>query len=409
MRNYEILTVSDGEQQFDVKVSAKEKTIWFSLRDLCDFYRRDRSVITKRIKDIVLSDADTASMVSKGPNAGNSRPVTLYNLDMALLLGERLKSKRAVKLKEFLDDYLLSRRIKPADSCLKYSDGNVALEVSVSPEEETVWLNVIQIAELYGVPEETVSHHIKSILVSGELDPSSVIQFSLRPTAKGTPYGTAYYNLDMILSIGYRVQSSRAASFRKWASDVLRDYLIGGYALNRKRLASTPMAMEELERKVFALTERLDASEKRLTKIEGGLLPKVPKQAIFYGGEFFDGRMFFLELIQRAKRSIIVVDPFCATHVLSLLAHKDPQASIALVTGTNHMPGKHELSAFEKQYGPVAIKHTDEFHDRFLFIDDEAYHMGASFNGIGKKTFAVMKIEAKDDVAKLRQRIDSLP
>ena len=265
MNNYQLIKFKDKDFELDVNVSSEEKTVWLTKEEIAHFYERSRSAISKHIKQIydehVQEKASTCAKNAQVQLEGNrkvKRTIEYYNLEMILAIGQRIKSQRGLLLNQFLNNYISSIQ-KDNDDIIIYNNGNVNLSVNVSPKEETVWLNVNQIAELFETTTNNVYIHIKNVFEEGELS-NSVSKNSLptaeessvvHPTSKdflpvhkdylytaadGKQYITTFYNLDMILAIGYRVKSKRAVEFRRWVNTVLKQYLLKGYVIDSNRV-----------------------------------------------------------------------------------------------------------------------------------------------------------------------------
>jgi len=252
------------------------------------------------------------------------------------------------------------------------------LEVEVRLENETVWLTQAQIALLFGVKQPAISKHLKNIFLSGELNEFSVYSILEYTAVDGKIYKTGFYNLDAILSIGYRVNSLNATMFRIWANQILKDYLLKGYAVNQR--------IDRLERKIVEHDQKFDL----LIKTS---LP--PREGVFFEGQIFDAYVFASDLIKSAKKSIILIDNYIDETVLLLLSKRQTKVSAEIYTKQISSPLQLDLTRHNAQYEPVNIYESDSFHDRFLCIDNTVYHIGASLKDLGKKLFAFSKMEMK--------------
>ena len=256
---------------------------------------------------------------------------------------------------------------------LYQSDNAVELEVIL--ENETIWLTQAQIAELFGTRRQAITKHLKNIFDSGELSENSVSS-KMELTAKdGKNYLTNFYNLDAILSVGYRVNSKNATQFRIWANKVLKDYLLKGYAVNQR--------IENLERRVSATEDKIDFFVKTA-------LP--PVQGIFYDGQIFDAYKFVADLVKSATKSIVLIDNYLDESVLILLSKRKENVKCQIFTNKISTQFKLDLEKINAQYPLVEVKEFSKSHDRFLIIDDTIYHIGASLKDLGKKWFAFSKI-----------------
>ena len=257
------------------------------------------------------------------------------------------------------------------------------LEVLV--EGETVWLNRHQLAALFGRDVKTIGKHIKNALREELADIPVVANFATT-ASDGKTYVVEYYNLDMVLSIGYRVKSSRGIQFRKWANSTLREYLMKGFLINDR--------LSDLEGRVnarlFEHEKRLDEYGEKIDFFVRTSLP--PVEGIFYDGQIFDAYVFVSDLVKSARRRIILIDNYVDESVLLLLSKRAPGVTAEVRTGRMPEQLRLDVQKHNSQYTPVTIVRTQNIHDRFLIVDDVVYHVGASLKDLGKKLFAFSKM-----------------
>lgn len=255
-------------------------------------------------------------------------------------------------------------------------DGTIQLEVQL--HEETVWLTQAQMAILFETTRNNITIHIGNLFREGELDKISVCKDSLLTASDGKPYKTKIYNLDVIISVGYRVKSKRGTDFRKWANKVIKDFILKGYAVNNR--------LDILEVKVYKLEEKTNAIDSEMHS----QLP--PHEGVFYNGQIFDAYNFIADLIRKAKKEIILIDNYVDDSVLKILNKREDNVSATIYTA--HISGnlKLDLEKHNSQYQPINIEYFNKSHDRFLIIDDEVYHIGASLKDLRKKMFAFSKL-----------------
>ena len=267
------------------------------------------------------------------------------------------------------------------------------LKIEVRIEDETVWLSQVKIAELFGVKRPAITKHLKNIFTSGELDEngtSSILEHVGVETKQ--KYKTKYYNLDVILSVGYRVNSINATQFRIWANKVLKEYLLKGYAINHR--------LEKVENDVFHIKEKVNSIEFQINTN----LP--PNEGIFYDGQIFDAWQFVSTLIKEAKKSIVLIDNYIDESVLLLFSKRHSKVDAIIYTAKISPAFKLDLEKHNSQYKPIQVKVFSYAHDRFLIIDEKTvYHIGASLKDLGKKWFAFSKIdlEPKDLLGRLEE------
>jgi len=258
---------------------------------------------------------------------------------------------------------------------IKFEDGEFSLDVNVSPNEDTVWLTQKDLTLLFNVDKSRISRHIKNILDEGELDFSVVAENATTGT-DGKTYSTRYYNLDMIIAVGYRVNSKRGTQFRKWANSILKQYLLNGHVINEERCLSCASNIISLQNDIKHIESKIKVIEDKVN---------LENSKIFYQGEILDAYTFIRKLFFLAEYEIIIVDYYADKFLLSML--KDIKTNITIITSTS--------SYLNKERIPTNIKiiTTEDIHGRYLFIDDIGYIIDNSFNNIGKKRLLMMKLE----------------
>ncbi len=288
---------------------------------------------------------------------------------------------------------------------VKFEQGNLSLDVNVSPADDTVWLSLNEICLLFERDKSVISRHIKNIFKEGELDKKQVVAKNAITASDGKTYNVLFYNLDMIISVGYRVKSQNGIIFRRWANSVLKEYLLKGYVINEERTLVTNENYINLIHKVEGVLEKkVDELDSRVAKIEESHI--VEKEKIFFDGQFFDARIFLKELFAKAKKEIILVDPYADILALDYLTEKGDNVLVNLFISSKAKLNKLDIDSFNKQYGGVSVKINDAFHDRFLIIDGHTcYSLGASLNYAGKRTFAITTIESQELIDSLSKRL----
>ena len=252
-------------------------------------------------------------------------------------------------------------------------------------EEETVWLTQAQIAVLFGCSSDNVGVHLKNIYKEHEVDPISTTEKISVVRKEGNRFVTrrvTHYNLDAILSVGYRVSSANATKFRQWANKVLKDYLLKGYAINQRLLKIE----NQLENQQILLAEH---SEKIDFFIRTSL---PPVEGIFFEGQVFDAHVFVSDLIRGAKTRIVLIDNYIDDTVLKLLDKRSSGIRATIYTKQISPTLQNDINLHNTQYEPIDIIEFAQSHDRFLMIDETVYHIGASMKDLGKKWFAFNKM-----------------
>ena len=255
-------------------------------------------------------------------------------------------------------------------------DESIRLEVRIA--EDTAWLNRQQMALLFGRDVKTIGKHINNALAEELHGLSTVAKFATvqQEGSRIVNREIEYYNVDMILSVGYRVKSQHGVQFRQWANSVLKEYLLRGYAINQR--------FERLEQRVSRTEEKIDFFVRTA-------LP--PKEGIFYDGQIFDAYTFASELIRSAKLRIVLIDNYIDKSVLLMLAKRNENITADIVTRQITETLALDIKRHNRQYPPITIRENSRYHDRFLIIDDTVYHIGASLKDLGKKLFAFSRME----------------
>lgn len=265
-------------------------------------------------------------------------------------------------------------------------DETIKLEVRL--EDETVWLNRQQLAELFGRDIKTIGKHINNALSEELYGSATVAKFATVQIEGDRTVNrqVEHYNLDMILSVGYRVKSKRGVEFRRWSNQILKEYLLKGYSINHR--------IEHLESRVG---EKLIAHDRQLEELTNKVdffvrtsLP--PVEGIFFDGQIFDAYVFATDLIKSAKRSIILIDNYVDESVLLMLSKRIPGVTATIYTKQISPQLQLDLNRHNSQYPQVDIRTCQQAHDRFLILDDTVYHIGASLKDLGKKWFAFSKM-----------------
>ena len=256
---------------------------------------------------------------------------------------------------------------------------NETIRLEVRLEEESVWLTQAQIAALFGIEVPAISKHIRNIYQSEELERKATVskmEIVRQEGNRKVKRTIEIYNLDMILSIGYRVNSKNATRFRQWANQVLKDYLLKGYSINHR--------LQALERTVADHSQKIDFFVRTA-------LP--PIEGVFYNGQIFDAYKFATDLIKSAKHSLVLIDNYVDETTLLMLSKRNEGVSATIYTAKISQQLQLDIEKHNDQYPPIQIRTYKESHDRFLLIDGkEVYHIGASLKDLGKKMFAFSKM-----------------
>ena len=270
---------------------------------------------------------------------------------------------------------------------VKFNNDSMEIDVTVSPLEDTVWLSQEQMALLFNVNVPAVNKHIKNIISENELDEGSTVSKMEIVRYEGNrrvKRNINIYNLDMIISVGYRVNSVEGIKFRRWANKVLKEYLLKGYIINEERSLVTNENYVRLINKVESLNERVSNIEKEYK-------PKDFKNTqLFFDGEFYDAYTLIQSLFESANKEIIIIDNYVERTILDRLVVKNSNVKVVIYTSINSRLLTKDIDTFNNQYGGLDVRYTANVHDRYIIIDqNKLYHLGHSIKDLGKKIFSI--------------------
>ena len=268
-------------------------------------------------------------------------------------------------------------------------DDSISIEVRIN--QDTVWLNRQQLAMLFDRDVKTIGKHINNALKEELSDVATIAKFATVQVEGSRIVNRTmeYYNLDMVLSVGYRVKSDRGIKYRRWANRVLKEFLLKGYTVNSR--------LDNLEQRVSKTEEKIDFFVRTS-------LP--PQQGIFYDGQVFDAYQFVSDLIRKAQKAIVLIDNYVDDTVLTILDKRSEGVSATIYTQRISQQLQLDLDKHNAQYALISVVQFNKAHDRFLLIDDDVYHIGASIKDLGKKWFAftlMRDITAKELIGKMAQ------
>ena len=295
----------------------------------------------------------------------------------------------------------MAKNEEKGEIVLYQPEGEVRLEVRV--ENETVWLTQAQMAELFHATKQNVSLHIANIFREGELLKKSVVKEYLTTASDGKHYRIKWYNLDIIISVGYRVKSIAGTRFRQWALSVLKDYMLKGYAVNQRKIATDLQIVDRLHeqrqliesqgaeiadvrKSVAEQDSRLSAVEQRIDFFVNAA--QAPTGGILATGTRFDGFVLIADLVKSAKRSVAFIDPFATIEVLKFAAMRAKGVQAVVYSARITPEFRAAADLHKKQYPGLDLKTMRTIHDRFLLVDDKVYHFGASFKDMGNEMTA---------------------
>ena len=305
---------------------------------------------------------------------------------------------------------------KTGEIVLYQPEGAVKLEVRV--ENETVWLTQAQMAELFGVKENTITYHIQEILNTdelGQIPTTRKIRVVRQEGKRNVARQIDFYNLDMIISVGYRVNSKSGVLFRRWANQVLKDHLLKGYSLNHRMLAAgmqVESRFQEQEKQlksqkaeIAEMKVSVNSQDARIRAVENHIdffvkAAQLPTGGIISPKTRFNGYALIADLVKTAKKSVVFIDPFADISVLKFAAMKGKEVSATIYSARISHQFKVEAELFKKQHPEFDLKTMRIIHDRFLLVDDTVYHFGASFKDMGAEfsAYSVLNFVTPEEV-----------
>ena len=362
MKEFKRINFKIEESEIDINIIQENNTIWMNLNEISKLYQRSKSVISKHLKNILAEDEfRTVSSVAKNATvATNGKPYNMnyYTLDLVIDIGYKIGSNKGQLLKNFVANNLNSHanlNHNNSNQIIIYDNGVVHIPFEISGGERTVWATQEQIATLYETTQPNVSMHIKNILEDAELSVDSVYKKSLYTAPDGKQYFVIFYNLDMILAIGYRVKTTKAIAFRKWATSVLKEYLIDGYSINEQKCADCKDYLINLSQRVYRL-EQLSTNS-----------------IVYFPGDELRGFIEIKRFLETAKQEICIIDNYFGHEFDDVLINVNVKKTII----TN--PKNIKVDTCEN-YKVIKV---DDIHDRYIMVDDIWYTFGGSPKDIG--------------------------
>lgn len=350
----------------DINISIEEQKAWLTINDLALLFNKDRSVLVRQIKKLEKEGGSPCTVHAQFMHrSATNRRAYYYDFDLAKLLVRTIYPECETSVSDlegFLNSYL--KQNGPInDKIIIYDNGYVELDVRISPYEETVWLNTNQIALLFGTSRPNISIHINNIFEDKELD-ISVSKKYLHTAQDDKQYEVDFFNLDMILAIGYRVKSEQAIKFRKWATKVLSQLLMYGEVKDDKRCLICQNEILQLKNNV------------------NELMNNQRKEIMYFNGEFLRGFIEIKRFLETAKEEIIIIDNYFDNSFDDVLK----EINVHKIVITNNKNEKIHESSFYELYK------SNAFHARYIIVDDICYHSDPSFKDIGNHDDLVMRI-----------------
>ena len=381
-----------------------ENAFYLSQKDIATLFEKSQQSISKQLQNVLNSEEDLSvqngcKMLPVVTTNGRKVNKKCYNISLLRLIAKPANLANVEAIEQFIEKEFNWRMENKDDyEILRYNRNNFSLDVRVSPKEETIWLSLNQIASLFERDKSVISRHIKNILSDKEVDGKQVVAKNATIGCNNKKYDVTYYNLDMILAVGYRVNSSKGIEFRKWANQVLKEYLLKGYALDNSRAIITHENYSNLVQRVINLENKLEKYEKEFD---------YTKERFFKKKEQFDAYVYIQELMKSATKELDIIDPYFDLESLGSLTNIPSNITINVYLSSNPVVRMSEIRRFVEQYHNINVRKTNKFHDRFIIIDKlVAYHLGTSLNHPGKRSFMISKIETEEITSQILKLIE---
>lgn len=383
----------------DIRFSVEENTIWMNQNDIVILFRKSKASISKYVAKINSYINQNPSSVSKNETVatnGKSYQMSYFNLDVIEMVGNMIDPVFTKEFVSWCKEQLKKERnqIMPIQSNnIRFEDDNVMLDVMVSPFDETVYVTQDQFALLFDTDKQNVSYHLSNIFSSCELDEKATVKEILTVQIEGGREVNRllrYYNLDVAISLGYRINSKRGIVFRKWATKALRELLLKGYVINKERTLVT-------DENYINLIHRVDSMDNRIYKLEKEKDINLPKNIYLDEDHEYDAVDFLTKLVSSANKEIILVDAYSDHQTLKVMSYKKEKVQMIIITSDKNRMNERKIEEFNEKYKNLEIFINNSFHDRFLIVDKTIYYdLGTSVNYAGRKISIIKRINDDD-------------
>ena len=380
-----LIKFEDGDFSLDVNVSPDNETVWLSQEQIAELYQKSRSTITGHINNILSKGELIGSTSVRISDRTNHRPAKIYNLDMITAIGYRIKSSRTTKFKEWALNEIEQLKNQNSQKMalsqyILFNYDEIKLNVNVDPDKDTVWLNKNQLIILFNTTRQNLEYHINNIYSQNELVEEAtckkILQVQMEDNREVTRTNSLY-NLDMIISLGFRINSKRGIIFRQWANRILKQYLLKGSVINEERCLSCTS-------NIISLQNKVENIESKINNLENDVYSENSKA--FFEGEIVEPYTFIRHIFFLAKESLTITDFYADNYLISML--KDIKVNITIVTSSSSYLNKLDLP------NNINVVYDNDIHGRYIFTDDKyVYALDNSFNNIGKKKFVIMKLD----------------
>ena len=373
----------------NVECYIKEGGLYLSQKEMSKLLNKSVKTISRYLAKRDLTILTNEKRYAKIQIIKNKNKTLLYSVNYVIEIAEEMGDFSILDFKNWIDTNN-HESIDNQYKIVRFSQDNIEIDVMIDFDENTVWLTQDDIALLLQTTRPNITMHLTNIYKDEELDIGATCKDFLLVQTEGDrtiKRNVAHYNLDMIISLGFRVNSKAAIAFRKWANKVLKQYMTKGCVVN------TNHRNELFLDKLLSLDTRTEKLEFRVNKLEEQFDKSIDEMMI-KDGEFFDAMSLLQELCSKAERRIIIIDPYADSKVLNILKNKCENIEVLLEISKFSKLSKDDVNTFIKQYGLITVIQNNMFHDRYLFIDEQAYHLGTSINYLANKISQIDEIHS---------------
>ena len=380
MKNYEIIKFKIPDDNAEIDVLIHENKAWLTRKDIALLFGVNSRTITRYIDDVLSKNQDRLPYDKCYDNPMTKlAPIEflidkkippntkLFNLDFIMKLSSKLDNNRGVLLKQFVDSIFNadSEKNNESSQIIIFDNGRVHIPLELSKSEQTIWSTEYQIADVFGTTRQSINYHIKNILSDGELDKNSVCKEILHTGPDGKQYLVAFFNLDMALSIGYRVYTKIAIQFRRWATDVIKETIINGYYINEPKCLECKKDILELQNKV------------------NGLILNQNKEIKYNPGDQMRSFIEVSHFLKTAEREILIIDNYFGKEFDEVLSQINVKKTIITNPKNEKIESNDNYRVIKSEY----------YHDRYVFVDDVCYLFGSSIKDIGKHQSTAIRLQ----------------
>ena len=399
MDKYKIITYKQDEK--DVRCYMIDDQIFLPRKEIAKLLNKDISRINKEIKKLEQNELRCAKMHIMKKNV----KLSVYSTDWVIELAKRFGDYSILNFQNWAKEAKKESVVLDGDQfkIVRFNQDNIDLNIKVDIPNRTIWVTQDQLAVIFGSSKSNISERIYDIYNDNELDFVATVRIFRIVQFENKRYVTReikHYNLELVISLGFRINSKRAILFRRWANSVLKEYVTNGYTVDVYHESD----LLNVTNKILTLDKRTEGLENRVDRLEQKALNSI-NEIIIKDGQFFDIMSLLQELCSTANERIILIDAYADAKALNIFKEKKNNVDALIVTSSQSKLSKTDVETFIAQYGAIAAIHSDEFHDRYLFIDDRAFHLGTSINYIGKKISQIDELNDHKTINYLLSRI----